>query len=111
MGASNEELTTMVQALAQEVRRFGEDNVRLRAHTETGLGALPALAQAMNKLIENPEPTSRLVDNKGIGKPTSFDGTESKLREWAAKFESFVVGVYGEDFRRVMEWRLRRPTR
>ena len=101
----------MVQALAPDVRRFGEDNVRLRAHTETGLGALPALAQVMNMLIEKPEPTSRLVDNKGIGKPTSLDGTESKLRDWAAKFESFVVGVYGEDFRRVMEWRLRRPTR
>ena len=82
----------------------------MAAQAHVGVGAIPALVQAVNRFVDRPEQHSRLVDNKGIGKPTTFDGTESKYREWSAKFESFVVGVYGEDFMRVLEWAVERQT-
>ena len=96
--ATNEELTEQVRQLTEQVMQLTVDNQRMIAQSQGGLGAIPALVQAVNRFIDRPEQHNRLADNKGIGKPSTFDGTESKYREWSAKFESFVVGVYGEDF-------------
>ena len=106
--ATNEELAVQLRQLTEQVMQLTVDNQRMIAQSQGGLGAIPALVQAANRFIDRPEQHNRLVDNKGIGKPTTFDGTESKYREWSAKFESFVVGVYGEDFRRVLEWAVER---
>ena len=97
-----------MQALAQEVARLAADNQQLRQATEGGIGAIPALVQAVTKLVTKPDHAPRLVDNKGIGKPTSFDGPEHKFREWSTKVEAFVVSIFGEDFRRVLEWAVER---
>ena len=108
--ATNEQLTEELQRLATEVTRLSEDNARPRQETQGGAQALPAIAEALARLADRPESSqrARLVDTKGIGKPSVFDGTESKYREWAAKFESFVIGVYGERFRQVLEWSIDR---
>ena len=75
--ASNQELTAQLQALVVEVGRLAEDNRRLQAQAEGGLGAIPALVQAVTKLAAGrTDNKNRLVDNKGIGKPSSFDGSE-----------------------------------
>ena len=108
MTATNQELTNQLQALTQEVARLAEDNRTLRERTEGGIGAIPALAQAVAQLAIKPEGLNKLVDNKGIGKPSNFDGSESKYREWSTKFEAFVVSVFGEDFRPVLEWAVER---
>ena len=101
-------MTSQLQILAQEVSRLADDNRRLREATEGGIGAIPALVQAVTKLSTTRSDSNRLVDNKGIGKPTSFDGQEQKYREWSSKFEAFVVSVFGEVFRRVLEWAVER---
>ena len=108
--ATNEQLTEELQRLATEVTRLSEDSARLRQEALGGVQAIPALVEAMARLADRSESSqrARLVDTKGIGKPSVFDGTESKYREWAAKFESFVIGVYGERFRQVLEWSIDR---
>ena len=81
--ASNQELTNQLQALTAEVGRLADENRILKERTEGGIGAIPALAQAVAQLAIRPEGLNKLVDNTGIGKPSSFDGTESKYREWS----------------------------
>ena len=44
-----------------------------------------------------------LCDNRGIGKPTTFGDQQEKFQTWSRKFTNFVVGVYGEDIRRVLD--------
>ena len=77
--ATNEELTSQIQALTQEVARLAADNQNLRESQGAGIGAIPALVEAVSKLSASKE--SKLVDTKGIGKPNSFDGSETKYRE------------------------------
>ena len=77
--------------MADQVRVLAEDNARLRQEAQGGIQAIPALVHAVTRLTAQPTARPGLVDTKGIGKPTVSDGTESKYREWAAKFESFVV--------------------
>ena len=92
------------------VRRLSEGTARLRQESQGGVQAVPALVEVVARLADRPESSqrARLVDAKGIGQPSVFDGTESKCREWAAKFESFVIGVYGERFLQVLEWSIDR---
>ncbi|CAK0906615.1 unnamed protein product, partial [Prorocentrum cordatum] len=106
--ATNEELFRQMQALTAEVQRLSEENARLQREQQGGLQAIPALVDAVTRLTGRPDQFQRLVDTKGIGKPSVFDGSEAKYREWAAKFESFVVGVFGEQFRAVLEWSVER---
>eukprot|EP00959_Pyramimonas_sp_CCMP1952_P452226 9466207-Pyramimonas_sp.AAC.2 len=85
-------------------------DARLWLEARGGVQAIPALVQAVTQLTAQPSARPTLVDNKGIGKPTAFDGAESKYREWAAKFESFVVGVrmgpgsHGHHAGRALAW-------
>ena len=76
--ASNGELTAQVQSLASQMSSLQTANAALRAQAEGGLGAIPALVQAVNKFVERPEaPAHRsFVETKRIGKPSTFDGTE-----------------------------------
>ncbi|CAK0875118.1 unnamed protein product [Prorocentrum cordatum] len=106
--ATNEELFRQMQALTAEVQRLSEESARLQREQQGGLQAIPALVDAVTRLTGRPDQFQRLVDTKGIGKPSVFDGSEVKYREWAAKFESFVVGVFGEQFRAVLEWSVER---
>ncbi|CAK0872909.1 unnamed protein product [Prorocentrum cordatum] len=108
--ATNKQLAAHLQALTAEVRRLSEDNVCLRLEAQGGIQAIPALVDAVARLADRPDSSqpARLVDTEGVGKPSVFDGAETKYREWTAKFESFVVGVYGERFRQVLEWSIDR---
>eukprot|EP00971_Amphidinium_carterae_P235953 4682618-Amphidinium_carterae.2 len=86
------EMALLRQELQQHLRvqQVEAENTRLRTD---GLGALPQLVQALQQRGGN---LPSLVDTKGIGKPTTFSGKEEEWREWPVKFESFVVGVYGD---------------
>ena len=35
-----------------------------------------------------------LVDTKGVGRPSTFDGTQTKWSAWAFKVENFIASVY-----------------
>eukprot|EP00971_Amphidinium_carterae_P035239 693598-Amphidinium_carterae.2 len=88
-----------LQQQHQRVQQVEAENARLRTD---GIGALPHLVQVLSAQTRDRLPS--LVDTKGIGKPASFSGKEDKWREWSVKFESFVVGVYGEEIMSVLLW-------
>eukprot|EP00971_Amphidinium_carterae_P271703 5391482-Amphidinium_carterae.1 len=56
----------------------------------------PRMQQVLQSQASDRLPS--LVGSKGIGEPATF------WREWLVKFESFVVGVYGEDMRVALAW-------
>ena len=108
--ATTEQLAEQVRQLMQETRVLSDqvqaveaDNRRLRDQTE-GIAAIPELVEAIKGIVARPGSSNKLVDTKGIGKPSSFSGDDGKYREWAAKFESFVSSVFGDSFRKVMDW-------
>ena len=45
-----------------------------------------------------------LMDSKGLGKPSTFSNELDKYPRWARSVENYVVGVFGEGFRTVIEW-------
>jgi hypothetical protein len=95
----------------QIMQRLQTENNTLQqqAHGQAALlqplSQLPNLIQALVDATQRKEDKPLLlVDNKGIGKPFTYDNSEGKFRAWAAKAEDFTVGVFGEVFRRVLEW-------
>ena len=44
-----------------------------------------------------------LVDTKGVGRPTTFDGTQAKWSAWAFKVENFIASVYVNG-REALQW-------
>ena len=99
------QLMEQMMALTQRMSVLEAENARLRAANGEGVAAIPALVEAVTRMTGRGFGSQgALVDTRGIGKPSVFDGSENKYREWAAKFESFVVSVFGEPFRRVLEW-------
>ena len=70
-------------------------------------GGLNQLAQAQTQLLqvlgERREQRQTLVDTKGLGKPSSFDGAEEKFLPWKTRTENFIIGVY-PDIAPALEW-------
>ena len=60
----------------------------------------------MRSVVRRGEPSLLLVDAKGLGKPGSFSNEENKYVKWARSVENYIIGVYGEEFRQVLEWAL-----
>ena len=65
--------------------------------------AVVAMQACATALQQRREQGPSLVDNRGLGRPTSFDNTEDKFQRWSEKIESFVCAVY-PDLTRIMEW-------
>ena len=45
-----------------------------------------------------------MVDIKGIGKPYTFNNKQDQFLTWVRRTENYIVGVFGEEFRPVLEW-------
>eukprot|EP00971_Amphidinium_carterae_P181849 3608384-Amphidinium_carterae.1 len=65
-------------------------------------GALPQLIQVLQSQTRDRLPS--FADTKRSRKPAMFSGKEEEWRESSVKFESFVVGVCGNDMRVVFAW-------
>ena len=61
------------------------------------------LVQEVRSLKKTTRETS-LVDSKGLGKPWIFQNDQEKYISWARKTENYIVGIFGEEFRAVLEW-------
>ena len=48
--------------------------------------------------------TAMLVDSRGLGKPNVFSNSEDSFQAWLRKTENYICGVFGEEFRKVLEW-------
>ena len=105
-------LAAQVAALAAELQRQRHEAGQREAVLQQQLaalqqGGLNQLAQAQTQLLqalgERREQRQSLVDTKGLGKPSSFDGTEEKFLPWKRRTENFVMGVY-PDIAPALEW-------
>ena len=45
-----------------------------------------------------------LIDIKGLGKPPTFNNTEAAFLGWNRKTENYIIGAFGEEFRKVLQW-------
>ena len=45
-----------------------------------------------------------LIDAKGLGKPWILQNNQEKYIAWSGKTENYIVGIFGEEFRAVLEW-------
>eukprot|EP00438_Fugacium_kawagutii_P024647 Skav203984 [mRNA] locus=scaffold3369:57215:60998:- [translate_table: standard] len=109
--ATLEEVVTQVQNLQaqlQESRRREED-LNARAQILQGQGAMQATLEEMvntHRAIldatRKPEKKLTLVDNRGLAKPSNYDGTADFL-QWKIRLEAFVSSVHA-DFEKAMQW-------
>ena len=92
--------TTAVQT---ELQRARDENKILKQTLEGGLAALPALVEVI-KAQKEPKSQAQLIDQRGLGKPFVFTEKEDKFPAWVRKTENFVISVFGEEFRQVLQW-------
>ena len=111
------QLTVLMQELnvqQQKVQRLETENTQLQQAVLAQPVQQKAQAEALQSLVREVQKmstTSRssremLMDVKGIGRPTTFSNEEHKYTAWARKTENYIVGVFGEEFRQVLEWTL-----
>ena len=109
--ATLEQIAAQVVTLRQELnesRRREEDlNNRLQAVQSTGAmqAALQEMVSTQKAILEaskKPDKKLTLVDNRGLAKPSNFDGNSDFL-QWKIRLESFVESVHG-DFGQAMAW-------
>ena len=128
MATEMELVQQQMQALVLEVQRLGRENQELRAQqvqqaqaasTSTSTAAattvpvdiLQEMMSTMRALKESVKhdsgprlPGGGLMDTKGLGKPTVFGNDQDKWSKWSRSFENFAVGIFGEEFRPLLEW-------
>ena len=114
-----EQMNEMVRQLMQnqqemqvQLAALRADNEALRTERTQTWGQLPGVLEALRAQADASRSSHervQLVDTRGIGRPKTFTGDEDAFRSWAAKMESFVTAVFGEDFRRVLEWAVEKP--
>ena len=101
------------RALETEVTRLSRENLELRGQRgavgpEVGqmMAGMTQLMEQMRGVVNRGERDLLLVDAKGLGKPQLFNNDENKYVKWSRSVENYVIGVYGEEFRPVMDWAL-----
>ena len=101
------QLVTLRNGLTESRRREEDLNNRLQAAQSTGAmqAALQEMVNTQKAILEaskKPDKKLTLVDNRGLAKPSNFDGNSDFL-QWKIRLESFVESVHG-DFGQAMAW-------
>ncbi|CAK0819708.1 unnamed protein product [Prorocentrum cordatum] len=93
-----------------------QQNVQIRtelARQVQAQGDLPRLAEQLGDAVQklsderkdkSSAPAFSLVDTKGLGKPSIFKNEEAKFLEWYRKTNAYLTAVFGEQFRKLLEW-------
>jgi len=98
--------------MAMDLTQLRQENVTLRQGQETAgqhaaaLQALGDVVQELKGLVKKQGGTTTLVDAKGLGRPQTFSNDQEKYLKWNRGVENYIVGIFGEEFRGVLEWAL-----
>ena len=117
MQVMQQQMAAMMQRLQMmegTVQSLMNENANLRTQVEgssTGLQqafvqqsvVLGELAEGIKKLADKQQ-AAMLVDSRGLGKPSTFNNNEDNFPAWVRKTENYICGVFGEEFRKVLEW-------
>ena len=95
-------------AVVAQVQVRTTEITQLRAREQSGLGALPDLVRVLKEssgkqLAESARASRQLVDVRGLGKPTTFNGREEDYQSWSTRVTSYVNAVYA-GLEEVLEW-------
>ena len=109
-----QELASQMRTMVANQERIMQENVSLNAGVAELTAQLQSqmrarqqqaeMAAALARLAELPQmfkealrnPTTSLVDPKGLGKPSEFNNVEADFTTWKRKTENYVCGVYRE---------------
>ena len=112
MGQQTQEVQRQLAEFSMEVQRLRSENDALRQNQAAGSAApqgaattavLQALVAEVRQLRRK-SASATLVDNNGLGKPSLFTHEQVNFSKWARSMGNYVVGVFGEEFRPVLEW-------
>ena len=103
-----QEMRNQIAGMQQQLQALTTENASLRQSqqaTAQGGEVQTKLLETMGQLLEEARGRSSiLIDTKGLARPTTFANEDAKFLGWSRKVENFLVGSFGEDFRRVLEW-------
>ena len=104
-----------------EVQRLSVENDRLKQQAvsasaaEMSMGMTGAVMQMQRQIVQtmdamaekigglSRQPRSTLMDVKGLGKPVQFNNNQEGWAKWSRSLENFVVGIFGDEFRVLIE--------
>ena len=100
-----QQLQQQMQVLVQEVQRLSSENAQLKATTPVQLQK--EIVEQMKELTVKIEGIGSrkmsLMDVRGLGKPGTFNNTHESWSRWSRTMENFVIGVFGNEWRNVIE--------
>ena len=111
MMATLEEIVNQVRILQQELQesRRREEDLNTRLGTLQGMGSMQTTLEEMVNTqrailaaTQKPEKKLTLVDNRGLAKPSNYDGS-GDFMQWKIRLEAFVTSVHA-DFEMAMAW-------
>ena len=119
MAAQMQALMGQVSTLTSEVSTLRQENSLLKAAQDAGPQqpgsstdqrnalAMEAVAAALTHLPQaiaqqTPKVPRSLIDNRGLGRPPKFDGTEASFRRWAMRVEDWVSASF-TDAREILQ--------
>ena len=109
--ATLEEVVNQVRLLQQELQesRRREEELGNRLGALQGMGAMQTTLEEMVNTqrailaaTQKPEKKLTLVDNRGLAKPSNYDGS-GDFMQWKIRLEAFVTSVHA-DFEKAMAW-------
>ena len=107
-------LMQRMQTMENTIQGLMTENVQLKAQVQAsndGLqnvfaqqtSVLGELAQGIKDMSKKQQ-AAMLVDSLGLGKPHMFNNVEDSFPAWLRKTENYICGVFGEEFRKALEW-------
>ena len=113
-------MQSQMQSMQSQMQSMQMENAMLRQQVEATAIAATSSQQTLHLVgeqtkqmkelvqeVRSMKKTSRettLVDAKGLGKPLVFQNDQEKFTAWSRKTENYIVGIFGEEFRAVLEW-------
>ena len=95
--------------LMQEVTRLSNESVQLGQAASGGSSVqlqqqmIDSMNAMATKIDGNGKGRTPLMDVRGLGKPETFHNTHEGWQKWSRTMENFVIGVFGDEFRSVIE--------
>jgi hypothetical protein len=90
-----------MQQMQNEMTAMRADRTAADAATATQ-GALVVTLGNLATTLDKP-PQKQLIDQRGLGRPQTFQSNEDKFQGWAQKTEAFFAGVFPQ-IEDVLEW-------
>ena len=101
---TQQQLQTQQQnAVQQQVDMHQQMQTMQQTMMKAFMDAMTKQTEALSALGRPASQKPTLIDSKGLGRPYTYDGHESKFLPWITKTENYILGVF-PDLRLVSEW-------